>query len=40
MTFARDLLFAYIPKEHLDIANLGVEISMSGSLQWVQTLVD
>ena len=40
IAYIDDKLFAYIPKEHLDIANLGVEISMSGSLQWVQTLVD
>ena len=40
IAYIDDKLFAYIPKEHLDIANLGVDISMSGSLQWIQTLVD
>ena len=40
IAYIDDKLFAYIPKEYLDIANCGVEISMSGSLHWVQTLVD
>ena len=40
IAYIDDKLFSYIPKEYLDIANLGVDISMSGSLQWIQTLVD
>ena len=40
IAYIDDKLFAYIPKKYLDIANLGVEISMSGSLQWIPTLVD
>jgi len=33
-------ILSYIPEKYLDIANLGVEISMSGSLQWLQPLID
>ena len=40
IAYIDDKIFAYIPKEYLDIVNLGVEISMSGSLQWVKTFVD
>ncbi len=39
IAYIDDKLFSYIPKEYLDITNLGVEISMSGSLQWVQPLL-
>lgn len=33
-------ILSYIPEKYLDIANLGVEVSMSGSLQWLQPLID
>ena len=39
IAYIGDKLFSYIPKEYLDIANLGVEISMSESLQWIQPLL-
>ena len=38
VAFIDDRIIAYIPKEYLSLAKLGVDISMSESLRWITPL--
>ncbi|MNZ01553.1 hypothetical protein D3C78_181750 [compost metagenome] len=38
VAFIDDKIIAYIPKEYLSLAKLGVDISMSESLRWITPL--
>lgn len=35
-----DKFFAYIPKEFLNLSNLGIDISMNKNLHWISPLDD